>query len=238
MRLGGGPSTSTWRSTVARKPTEQTVAHGAAGRAVSEINALRRGPVNGVVSTSGQTVSDSDRTFSGGNRNPYRYGMSLRASNGDAPDPETIKRAASILERDPFYVDRRGYECELIAAAVQSPSNRMVYVESRAKKRWWSSMVDITIKIHYVDSNGKSASIDIESYNPFFGCDVGMIEWINDDVALLIYTEKTLDIRLSHRRHVAAGVCENRRTMEHQRRRPVIYGLQCGRRSTTSNSFT
>lgn len=135
-------------------------------------------------------MSDSDRTFNGGNRNSYKYGMSLRASNGDARDPKTIERAASILGRDPFYVDRRGYECELIAAAVQSPSNRVVYVESRAKKRWWSSMVDITIKIHYVDANGKSASVDIESYNPFFGCDVGMIEWINDDVALLIYSEK------------------------------------------------
>jgi hypothetical protein len=28
---------------------EQSVAHGAAGRAVSEINVVRRGPVNGVV---------------------------------------------------------------------------------------------------------------------------------------------------------------------------------------------
>ncbi len=116
--------------------------------------------------------------------------MSLRASNGDAPDPEAIKQAASILGREPFCVDRRGYECDLIAAAVHSPTNRVVYVESRAKKRWWSSMVDIAIKIHYVDANGKSASVDIESYNPFFGCDVGLIEWINDDVALLVYSEK------------------------------------------------
>ena len=105
-------------------------------------------------------------------------------------DPETIKQVASILGREPFFVDKRGYECELIAAAIHSPTNRVVYVESRAKKRWWSSMVDITIKIHYVDTNGKSSAVDIESYNPFFGCDVAMIEWINDDVALLIYSEK------------------------------------------------
>lgn len=135
-------------------------------------------------------MSDSDQTFNGGSRKPHKYGISLRASNGDAPDPKTIESAASLLGRDPCYVDRYGYKCELIAAAVQSPSNRVVYVESRAKKPWWSSMVDITIKIHYVDANGKSTSVDIESYNPFFGCDVGMIEWINDNVALLIYTEK------------------------------------------------
>lgn len=36
--------------------TEQSVAHGAAGRAVSEINVFRRGPVNGVVI--GQRESD------------------------------------------------------------------------------------------------------------------------------------------------------------------------------------
>lgn len=135
-------------------------------------------------------MNDSDRTFIRGNRNALKYGMSLRASNGDAPNPEAIEWAASILERETFFVDKRGYECELIAATVHSPTNRVVYVESRAKKRWWSSMVDITIKIHYVDANGKSASVDIQSYNPFFGCDVGMMEWINDDVALLIYSEK------------------------------------------------
>lgn len=116
--------------------------------------------------------------------------MSLRASNGDTPDPEAIEQAALILGREPFFIDNRGYERELIAAAVHPPTNRVVYVESRAKKRWWSSMVDITIKIHFADANGKRRSVDIESYNPFFGCDVGMIEWINDDVALLIYSEK------------------------------------------------
>lgn len=51
-------------------------------------------------------------------------------------------------------------------------------------------MVSITIKIHYVNAKGKSNSVDIQSYNPFFGCNVGMLEWINDDVALLIYSEK------------------------------------------------
>lgn len=135
-------------------------------------------------------MNDIERTFISGDRNPWNYGSSLRASYGDAPKPEAIKQAALILGREPVFVDRRGYECEIIAAAVHSPTNRVIYVESRAKKRWWSSMLDITIKIHYVDANRKSSSVDIESYNPFFGCDVGMIEWISDDIALLIYSEK------------------------------------------------
>lgn len=32
-------------------------------------------------------------------------------------------------------------------------------------------------------------SVDIESYNPFFGCDVRLLEWI-DGAAVLIYREK------------------------------------------------
>ncbi len=40
MRLGGGPTTSNLAFDGSAKPTEQTVAHGAAGRAVSEINAF------------------------------------------------------------------------------------------------------------------------------------------------------------------------------------------------------
>ena len=135
-------------------------------------------------------MSDSDRTFIGGNRNPWKYGLSLRTSNGDDSDPAVVEQAAAMLGRAPFYVDKRGYECELIAAATDPATKRVVYVESRAKKRWWSPMIDITIKIHYVDATGKASAVDIESYNPFFGCDVGMMEWIDNDVALLIYTEK------------------------------------------------
>lgn len=134
-------------------------------------------------------MDQSNRTFIRGNRNPERYGFSLRATCGVEHDREGIDRVASFLEREPFYVDKRGYECELIAAAIHSPTNRLGYVESRAKKRWWSSMVDISIKIHLRDANGKDSSTDIKSYNPFFGCDVGFFEWV-DDTAILIYTEK------------------------------------------------
>lgn len=132
--------------------------------------------------------SESDRTFIGGNRNPWKYGISLRASNGDGPNADDVARAATLLGREPFYIDDQGYECEIVAAAVHPDGRRVVYVQSRAKQA--GQFVDITIKIHFVDDNGKSSAVDIESYNPFFGCDVGMLQWITDDVALLIYSEK------------------------------------------------
>jgi hypothetical protein len=129
------------------------------------------------------------RTFIRGNRNPNTYGYSLRASCGDEPDPEVIAQAATLLGRESFFVDRRGYECEIIAAAIQPKLGHVAYVESRAKKKWWSSVVDIAIKIHLRDTDGTDRSIDIQSYNPFFGCDVRFFDWY-DDVSLLIYREK------------------------------------------------
>ena len=133
-------------------------------------------------------VSHPDRTFIGGRANPYKYGMPLRFTSGDHPDQETILRAAVRLKREPFYVDNDGFECEIIAAAVHADGLRLVYVESRAKP--CGKFVDITIKINYVNAFGGTSHVDIESYNPFFGCDVGFLRWINDDIALLIYTEK------------------------------------------------
>ena len=59
---------------------------------------------------------------------------------------------------------------------------------NRAKES--GRFVDVSIKIHYLERDGRTSSVDIESYNPFFGCDVGLLGWVNDEVALLIYTEK------------------------------------------------
>jgi hypothetical protein len=133
-------------------------------------------------------TNESDRTFIAGNRNPWKYGWSLRACNGDAPDPALLSHAAALLGREPFFTDAAGFECEIIAAAVHPDERRIVYVESRAKER--RGFVDITIKIHYVNSDGHDKAVDIESYNPFFGCDVGLIEWFSDQLALLVYQEK------------------------------------------------
>ena len=131
---------------------------------------------------------EMNRTFIGGHPNPSKFGWSLRACNSQNPDPEQIVLAASLLGRDPFFEDDTGFECEIIAAAVHPNGKRIVYVESRAKEG--AQFVDIAIKIHYVDGDGHDRAVDIESYNPFFGCDVGLIEWFNDEVALLVYREK------------------------------------------------
>jgi hypothetical protein len=134
-------------------------------------------------------MKKSERAIPFRQPNPWKFGgIPLRYTSGTVPSPERIAQAASLLAREPTCVDSQGFECEILAATVHRDGRRIVYVESRAKER--PQYVDITIKIHYVDSAGKASSVDIESYNPFFGCDVGFLEWFNDDVALLIYTEK------------------------------------------------
>jgi hypothetical protein len=134
-------------------------------------------------------MSAARRTFIRGNRNPNTYGYSLRASCGDEPDQQAIAQAATVLGREPFFVDRKGYECEIIAAAMNHELGHVAYVESRAKKKWWSSVVDISIKIHLCDTDGTNRSVDIKSYNPFFGCDVRFFQWYGD-TCVLIYREK------------------------------------------------
>lgn len=142
------------------------------------------------------SMGEIERQFICGNRDPNKYGIALRASNGTDLDHEAIEKAAPLLGREPLYTDSRGYECELIGAAIHPCSNHIAYVESRAKKRWWSSLIDVSIKVHLRDPDGSEKNVDIKSYNPFFGCDIGFFRWI-EDVALLIYSEK-------HRTYICA----------------------------------
>jgi hypothetical protein len=49
--------------------------------------------------------------------------------------------------------------------------------------------IDVDIRIYLVTSDGRHESVPIETYNPFFGCDVRFFEWI-ESRAVLIYREK------------------------------------------------
>ena len=122
-------------------------------------------------------------TMTESNWHPEQYGSCLPSTSGEAPNV-AIALASTLLERQPIYVDAEGFKCEVFAAAIHSDGKRLIYLESRFKEI--SQYVDITFKIHHVNSNDERFSVDIESYNPYSGCHVGLIEWINDDVALLV----------------------------------------------------
>ena len=139
-------------------------------------------------------MADSDRLFAQGRANPLKFGWPCRSSAGEPPDAVKLEEAARLLGRPVFLVGADGYECEMIGAAV-SASGDVAFVESRAKdvgyNRYGANQrqIDISIQVHLVEKSGQHRGADIESYNPFFGCDVRFFEWI-DRTAILIYREK------------------------------------------------
>jgi hypothetical protein len=142
-----------------------------------------------------ESMSETERLFEGGTPNPRRFGFfSIRSSSGEEPPPERVQEASRLLGREPIMTDKEGYECELLAAAISSP-DRLAYVESRAKDVGsdpygaGGRSIDISIRIHLFEKHGPNRSADIESYNPFFGCDIRFFEWVGD-TAVLIYREK------------------------------------------------
>lgn len=139
-------------------------------------------------------MEDADRLFAHGRANSHKFGWSIRSSAGTPPDAERVADVARLLGRPVWFVDADGYECELIGAAIGS-DGQVAYVESRAKdvgfNRYGANQrhIDITIRVHLVDPAGERRFADIESYNPFFGCDVRFFEWVGP-TAVLIYREK------------------------------------------------
>lgn len=126
------------------------------------------------------------RLYIGGAPNPDTLGfIPLRYSAGDGPNARELERAAAALGEPIRATDSSGYECELIAAAVNDAGS-IVYVRSRCKER--EGVVDIEFRVHLFTADG-DASWPIETYNPYFGCDVRLIDWIGD-VAIVIYREK------------------------------------------------
>ena len=139
-------------------------------------------------------MDDDDRLFVHGNANPREFGWSIRSSAGESPDPKRNEDAAALLGRPVFFVDTDGYECEIIGAATNAWGD-IAYVESRAKDVGFNQYganqrhVDISIRVHLTEKSGGHKSADIESYNPFFGCDVRFFDW-KDHTVVLVYREK------------------------------------------------
>jgi hypothetical protein len=139
-------------------------------------------------------LEDADRLFAYGRANPHKFGWSIRSSAGKPPVAERLASVARLLEKPVSLVDADGYECELIGAAT-GPDRQIAFVESRAKDVGFNRHganqrhIDISIRVHQVDSTGERRFADIESYNPFFGCDVRFFEWVGP-TAVLIYREK------------------------------------------------
>lgn len=134
-------------------------------------------------------MANDNPLYVGGFPNFDRLGfMPLRQSSAQEPYVGEIEKAAGSIRQPVKYVDADGYEREIIAAAVEVGCGKIVYVECRAKELE-HGFVDIDFHIHFRDEVGNDQAWSIESYNPYFGCEVGYIKWFEQSV-VLIYREK------------------------------------------------
>jgi hypothetical protein len=134
-------------------------------------------------------VAKDNPLYRSGFPNPDRLGfIPLRHSSGQELNAEEIDIAARMIGTSAKYVDAEGYEQEIIAAAAEGGEGKIAYVQCRAREAA-NGFVDINFYIHLRESDGKDSAWPIESYNPYFGCDVGFIGWV-DQALVLIYREK------------------------------------------------
>lgn len=130
----------------------------------------------------------NEPVFSGGRPNPELAGIPLRLrGSGSEPDPGRIVEAARILGRPVKYVDDDGYDQEIIAASDIGPNGELAYVACAAKEL--DEYVAVSFEFRVRDASSREVASEIESYNPYFGCDVGFLEWFGS-TAVLIYREK------------------------------------------------
>ena len=132
--------------------------------------------------------TDREWLFSQGIPNPELFGIGLRWVSGAGPDAETVREVAEILGQQPRSVDDSGYQVEIVSGAVREDRRAVAYVRSRAKQL--PDLVDVTFHLVLRELEDKEVTWEIETYNPFFGCDVRLLEWFDERVVIIIYREK------------------------------------------------
>jgi hypothetical protein len=130
----------------------------------------------------------SDPTFDDEDPEPEPAGERLSFGSWDAPpEPALLATAAQALGRPVKHVDPDGYDQELIAASF-GPSGEIAYVTC-ASKDLGGGFFEVSTQFRVRDAASSEVASEIESYNPYFGCNVCFLEWFGT-TAVLIYREK------------------------------------------------
>ncbi|MCA9719719.1 MAG: hypothetical protein KC468_33940 [Myxococcales bacterium] len=136
----------------------------------------------------GEGDGRADACYPGGVPNPRRLGFLDPAMGGGGGPPEAaIEAVARRLGRPRYFEDEDGYEHELVAAALDPAAERLAWVESRCQER--RGWVDVDFTIVAVCDGVERYRGPVQSYNPYFGCDVRYMAWRGDRL-VLIYREK------------------------------------------------
>jgi hypothetical protein len=105
----------------------------------------------------------------------------------DVDPTEAINEVARRLGRPPVRKDADGYEREIVGACVSADGARLAWIEGRSKLvgRIW----DVEFVLHATVDGRETITWTVDTYNPFFGCAVGWMGWMGDDV-VAVYREK------------------------------------------------
>jgi|GEM_PF-3476081 len=101
---------------------------------------------------------------------------------------QDAKQFSTRLGREQELVDADGYESTIIAAASDTSGAKFAWVETREKETkpgYW----DVTHTLRAAQDDEVKAKWELPTYNPFFGCEVGLLEWYGDQL-VIVYREK------------------------------------------------
>ncbi len=132
--------------------------------------------------------NDDKKAYIEGVPNPDKLGFITTTYMGHefGVFDKSIEEFCKYSCRNKSHVDKHGFEYEVIAAAKHS-EDIWGFLECKAKDD--KGMVDITFTVYLSKQNKVVHSWEIESYNPYFGCDVSYIKWRSDSL-VVIYEEK------------------------------------------------
>jgi hypothetical protein len=117
---------------------------------------------------------------------------------GQSPlNPEdSIQAVCERLGRAVHFVDEKGYEDEITAGAIHPTTGWLAWVRCKRKTQA-NGFVDIEFRLQAQAEDRLSIDWIVETYNPYFGCDVRYMSW-QDRWVILVYREKHHTYACSH----------------------------------------
>ncbi len=121
--------------------------------------------------------------------NPDRVGFIQLDAIGHGDDfSQEIELLCQIIQKQSYFIDAAGYENEITAASVDRDRGRYAWVAYKSKELE-RGFVDVHFHLNVIVDNRIIVEWEIETYNPYFGCQVNLLHWA-DECLILIYREK------------------------------------------------
>ena len=164
-----------------------------------------------------------------------RYGFYSDSSLDLGPEFADVRTIlVELAEADEPYTDEDGYTWQVPAHMLDDQHCRMAWVEKREKSYGRYEAINYYLKAR--DKSGKLFVWEIETYNPYFGCRVEFLQWV-EEAMVMIYEDKhsTFVVRLQagcevKRREISAQweVQQNRLHchLEHRAATLMLPGLE------------